>query len=262
MAAARFHRLPPDEIAYRIFAKQHGFLKNPRRFVIVVDPASPAARSTESGRAALPATPVPGGISTGDRKERSPSAPATPSQVGRLETAGRRATEVPRPRQGSAENFLPPDEESRLAALVATSRLTRLANLHLGARIELCPERLEIQLEGADEERLRALGSGLLDDLDHLLPRLIKGLSGRLVHCRVDGAGLRSAREESLRALALEGARRAVDSGEAVLLDPLPAAERRTVHLALADDPRVGTESLGDGLEKRIRIFRAPSARA
>jgi len=43
-------------------------------------------------------------------------------------------------------------------------------------------------------------------------------------------------------------------SGEAVLLEPLSAADRRIVHLALVDDPRVTTESQGMGAEKRIQI--------
>lgn len=259
MAAARFHRLPPDRIAYRIFEKQHGYLRNPRRFVIVVDPDCPAGAADFGGSAPAP-LPAPEESRKSGLGERSQREPLMVPPTGAPEPTNRLAAERPRPRTGNDESYLPPDEESRLAAQVATNRLLRLANLDLEARIELSPERLEIRLEGVDEERLRALGSDLLDDLDHLLPRLIKGLSGKLVHCRIDGAGLRSAREESLRALALEGARQALESGEPVLLDPLPAAERRIVHLALAGDPRVGTESLGDGLEKRVRIFRVSSA--
>lgn len=252
MAAARFHCLPPDEVAYRVFEKRHGFLRNPRRVVIIVDPdfpqgrsaTSPPARSESAPRAAA-AEPARAGSDDLTMRQPEP-APRGGSGV---------AAERPRGRSIQQEAFVPPDEESRLAAAVAIGRLLRLAGLEMEASIEAQPERLEIRLEGSNEARLQRLGSGLLDDLDHLLPRLIKGLSGRFVRCRIDGAGLRGAREEELRALAVEAARRVAQSGEAVILEALPASERRLVHLALAEDPSVATESLGDGALKPVRVY-------
>ena len=37
-------------------------------------------------------------------------------------------------------------------------------------------------------------------------------------------------------------------------VDPLPPDERRIVHLTLADDPAVVTESQGNGYYKRVSI--------
>ncbi len=159
------------------------------------------------------------------------------------------------------EPFLPPDEESELAAAAAVGRLLALAGLELTAKVERRPDRLVISLSGKDEALLRDLGEEFLDDLEHLAPRAIRGLTGRMVRCRVEGAGLRSAREDELRGLAERAAEQVVASGEAVLLEPLSAADRRIVHLALVDDPRVTTESEGMGAEKRIQISPAtPSA--
>ncbi len=125
------------------------------------------------------------------------------------------------------------------------SRLLALAGLELAAKVERRPDRLVISLSGKDEELLGDLGEEFLDDLEQLAPRAIRGLTGRMVRCRVEGAGLRSAREVELRALAERTAEQVVASGEAVLLEPLSSADRRIVHLALVDDPRVATASEG-----------------
>ena len=43
--------------------------------------------------------------------------------------------------------------------------------------------------------------------------------------------------------------------GEAISLEPMPASERRVIHMALRDAPDVYTESLGEGRQRRVRIF-------
>ncbi|MEO8196838.1 MAG: R3H domain-containing nucleic acid-binding protein [Thermoanaerobaculia bacterium] len=253
MAAARYHGLSPEDLAYRLRDKRHGFVTRTRRFIVEVDPAAPQRTRREERPSAPPAQIAP---------SAPPPMPAPPPAPARKAPPAPPVTSAPaaptaRPRvhgPSHAEPFLPPDEESELAASVAVGRLLTLARLDLTVRVERQPDRLLISLGGPDEALLRDLGGEFLDDLEHLVPRAIRGLAGRMVRCKVEGAGLRSAREDELRRLAERGAAEVVASGEAVLLDPLSAADRRIVHLALVDDPRVTTESQGLGPEKRIRI--------
>ncbi|MEO7795383.1 MAG: R3H domain-containing nucleic acid-binding protein [Thermoanaerobaculia bacterium] len=262
MAAARYHALSPDDLAYRQREKRHGFVTRIRRYIVEVDPAAPLRTGREAQPAAVAAPPQP---SAGKNVLLAQAAPPAV----RAEPAPRLRPPVPptpaaapRPRAASpsshADPFLPPDEESELAASVAVGHLLTLARLELTVRVERQPDRLLISLAGQDEALLRELGEEFLDDLEHLVPRAIRGLAGRMVRCKVEGAGLRSAREDELRALAERAAAEAVEGGEAVLLEPLSAADRRIVHLTLVDDPRVTTESQGFGAEKRILIVPAP----
>lgn len=260
MAAARYHGLSPEELAYRLRDKRHGFVTRTRRFIIEVEPASPARR--EAAAAVPPAPrPAPGAapakvpVAASERPAEARPRPEPAVQSEPAAARDGRPASASRPgASGHGEPFVAPDDESVLAASVAAGHLLTLARLDLAVRVDRQADRLLLALSGPDEALLRELGPEFLDDLEHLVPRAIRGLSGRMVRCKVEGAGLRSAREVELRALAERAATEAVAGGEAVLLAPLSAPDRRIVHLALADDPRVFTESEGFGAEKRIRV--------
>ena len=284
VSAARWYGVAPERLAYRVLAKRHGFVKMRRPYLIEVDPEAPErgedaggstgeetagsrpspsvarSRLAERGPLAPPGEgrdpahrPAEGsaGASRGERRARGDR----PAREDRPRRQGRRADEDrPRRERPETEAWSAPDEESELAALEASSRLLRLAGLELAARVRRSEERLEVELAGADEERLAGLGVAFLDDLEHLLPRTVHGLCGRLVRIRVEGAGLRAAREAELRARARELAERVLASGAEELTEPLDPGERRIVHLELAERPGVRTESVGGGLRRRVRI--------
>ncbi|MGH7641323.1 MAG: R3H domain-containing nucleic acid-binding protein [Candidatus Dormibacteria bacterium] len=70
----------------------------------------------------------------------------------------------------------------------------------------------------------------------------------------VDVAGYRQRREHAVAQLALRLAAGVVRSGRPATLEPMPPYERRAVHLALAGDPSVATQSVGVDAERRVVI--------
>ena len=70
----------------------------------------------------------------------------------------------------------------------------------------------------------------------------------------VDIDGYKRRREEALEEIAQRTSAEVRDYGEPVELSPMPAAERRIIHLAIQDDPDLTTESIGDGPSRRVRI--------
>jgi spoIIIJ-associated protein len=50
-------------------------------------------------------------------------------------------------------------------------------------------------------------------------------------------------------------AEQAVREAETVVLEPMPAHERRVIHLALREDSRVTTESVGEGDRRRVSVI-------
>ena len=73
----------------------------------------------------------------------------------------------------------------------------------------------------------------------------------------VDCEGYRQKREETLKALALRLADKAVKSGRPVTLEPMNPFERRVIHSALADSETVKTES--QGVEPKRHVVITPN---
>jgi len=70
----------------------------------------------------------------------------------------------------------------------------------------------------------------------------------------LDAAGYRRRREEQLVGLAQRMAERVRRTRQPIPLEPMPAAERRIIHLALADHPDVVTHSIGEGEGRKVVI--------
>jgi spoIIIJ-associated protein len=158
-----------------------------------------------------------------------------------------------RPRRTS-ERFPPATGPQAEAARKGLDLLLGIAGLDLSARIHQGEERLEIELSGPSAERCFEDEGELLMAIEHLLPRVIRSLSGEAVACRVDCDNFHEIREEQLRTLAQRAAEEVRRRGRPRTLEPMNPADRRVVHMTLADDPHVETESDGEGYFKRITI--------
>ena len=77
----------------------------------------------------------------------------------------------------------------------------------------------------------------------------------------VDIEGYRARRTATLRNLAQRCADRALREGISIELEPMPPAERRIVHLALAGHRDLATESTGQGSSRRVVIMPRGSRR-
>jgi spoIIIJ-associated protein len=73
----------------------------------------------------------------------------------------------------------------------------------------------------------------------------------------VDVEDYRGRRERQLVEVARRAAERVLQTGTMLQLDPMPALERRWVHLALRDIEGVSTQSIGEEPMRRIVIIKA-----
>lgn len=111
-----------------------------------------------------------------------------------------------------------------------------------------------LDIEGKDAELLQAQTGELLEALQHLLNQVFgRGLTGpsRIV---CDVHGFRATREAELQAMANLAARRVRETGIAFVFEPMTANERRIIHLTLADKDDLFTESIGEGVERKLKV--------
>lgn len=111
-----------------------------------------------------------------------------------------------------------------------------------------------INIEGEDSALLRSEGGELLDALEHFVNQsFTRSLpQGERFVCDVDD--FRLMRETELRAMARHAADRVRSTGLSFTFGPMNASERRIIHVALADDEGLSTESIGEGNARRLKV--------
>lgn len=115
-----------------------------------------------------------------------------------------------------------------------------------------------IEFSGADEELLKDKKGQMLDAVQLLVKRVVQhnfpeDKSSLTVDCggyRDENAQALIERAENLKAICIE-------QGKAVYYRALPPKDRKIVHQYLAQDTRIKSRSLGDGLYKKIKIYPA-----
>ena len=111
-----------------------------------------------------------------------------------------------------------------------------------------------LSIEGGDSGLLLNQGGELLDALQQILNQAYgRDLAkGQRIICDADN--YRAARESELRAMAEHAARQVRATSSPFLFGPMDASERRVIHLSLANEADLLTESVGDGNARRLRV--------
>lgn len=117
-------------------------------------------------------------------------------------------------------------------------------------------ETLKVEFFGDDEKLFLAKEGALLDAFQLFLKRAVQhDLPEDTTHITCDCNGFRENANQSLIDLAEKLKNRALDEGKSVYLRALPPKDRKIIHQFLANDERVKSRSVGDGLYKKIKIY-------
>jgi spoIIIJ-associated protein len=127
-------------------------------------------------------------------------------------------------------------------------------SLDLKVRLTQGEDALSGELSGEDLRILTALGGRGLDALQYLCNRVLNRRLAEHHPVHLDSNGFKDRRAKQLQEKAYAAAEDAQRRRRAVVLGPLTPAARREIHLALADEPDVETESDGEGFLKRIVV--------
>ena len=173
-----------------------------------------------------------------------------------FESAPRSAATESAPRSEAREPIPGATDAEAVAAVESTlTELLSAAGLLVEIRRrESSGDELLFELIGDDVEPLLANKGEGLTGLEVLAGRIAAKRLGRPVHPRLDADGFRAHRKDALEELARQSAEEVRRSKRPSLLPPLAPWERRLVHLALADDAEVETQSEGDGFLKRVEV--------
>ena len=138
--------------------------------------------------------------------------------------------------------------------------IVRLAGFELQASVEQTGEAeddLRVILSGPDRGMLVCRGAELLDAFEYLTNRAFGKQIGHDGKIGFDSGGYRALREQELQMMAKMAAERVRSSRSAFTFEPMSPSERRIIHLALADDAAVRTESVGEGFDRKVKVVPA-----
>ena len=126
--------------------------------------------------------------------------------------------------------------------------------MSLRAHVEETPEAARINLEGEDGGLLIRGGGQGLQALQHIVATAFRKQLGDDNRIVVDCNGFRRDKDAEIRQMARFVADKARSSGVPQEMGPLNPYERRIVHMAIAEDPTVSSESIGDAFMKTVII--------
>jgi spoIIIJ-associated protein len=142
------------------------------------------------------------------------------------------------------------------------SRVTEVLDTLLGlmgaqGKVEVLSDELPLALniEGDDLGILIGRRGQTLVALEYVTKLIVVQRLKAWVPLTIDVGGYRKHRRDSLQKLALYLAEQVKSRRRAMPMEPMPADERRIIHLALADHPDVTTQSIGEGENRKVVIL-------
>ena len=130
----------------------------------------------------------------------------------------------------------------------------RAAGFDLTATVKETAHGTVLNLKGDDSSLLLSEGGEVLDAMQHLVNQAFGRQleEGSRFICDVEN--FRATREAELHAMANHAANRVRKTGLAFTFGPMNSNERRVIHLVLAEEEDIATESVGDGPNRRLKV--------
>ncbi|HJW22404.1 MAG TPA: RNA-binding cell elongation regulator Jag/EloR [Candidatus Limnocylindrales bacterium] len=161
-------------------------------------------------------------------------------------------------------------ERAELEAAEASPEALAAGKVILERLLVLMGFDVRVEVEAGETSRLNVLGEGeerdalgaligrkgeRLSALQHLVNLMLSREMGAWTRVLVDVEDYRGRRERQLREIAERAAGRVLETGKMLQLEPMPALERRWIHLALRNNPDVATQSIGEEPNRRIVVL-------
>ncbi|OGH02896.1 MAG: hypothetical protein A2798_00510 [Candidatus Levybacteria bacterium RIFCSPHIGHO2_01_FULL_37_17] len=120
--------------------------------------------------------------------------------------------------------------------------------------LEVTEEEIKVSISSENPGILIGYHGETLESLQLILSLFLSKKLGEFKRVSLEVGDYKKNREEWLRKLAFDAKEKALSEGREIRLDDLKAWERRIVHMELADDKEVLSESMGEGRERALVI--------
>jgi spoIIIJ-associated protein len=160
----------------------------------------------------------------------------------------------------AAEKAAPTDEKGKVTQAARDVVATLLKHMGVTASVSprITPEEealLVLDINGEDLGILIGRRGQTLSCLQYITRLILAHRTESLVPVTLDVEGYKERRYAALRSLAQRMGEQVRNRRLAFTLEPMPADERRVIHLTLAEYPDITTESVGEGEGRKVMIL-------
>jgi spoIIIJ-associated protein len=138
--------------------------------------------------------------------------------------------------------------------LLEKMKITASVEAHYGAPDEEGERPVMVDISGDDLGVLIGRRAEILNAMQYIVNLIISKQVEHWVQVFIDVEGYRARRERQLRQMAVRMADQAIKTGRRQSLEPMPASERRIIHLELREHPGVTTQSVGEEPARKVTI--------
>ena len=149
------------------------------------------------------------------------------------------------------ENLVPCEDHEALRFL---KEVTKEMGLELDINAKQGEETLYLNIQGKDSGTIIGKRGQTLDAIQYLTSLVVNKGNEDYVRVVVDAENYRAKREKTLEALAYRLANKVIKTKRSVKLEPMNPYERKVIHAALHDHPKVMTRSEGQDPYRRVII--------
>ena len=135
-------------------------------------------------------------------------------------------------------------------------QLVQLMGFPSTVEIESAGQSMVCTLRGEFEENLTGVDGKVLDSLQYILRKIISRKVPERLRISINVGDFREKRLEELKVRAVELAALVKQDGKTQVLPALNPSERRVIHMILQEDNDIRSRSVGDGLFKKILIYK------
>jgi spoIIIJ-associated protein len=150
------------------------------------------------------------------------------------------------------QESVPVSPETLEAAQKIVSEL--LAHMNMPAEVRIREDSV-IEVVGDGSGLLIGKRGATIDSLQFIVNRILNKDREEPVYVTIDTEGYRKRHVEHLRSMAMKMGQKAKRTGQSVSLEKMNPYDRRIIHLALKNDSRVNTKSIGEGVYKKVVIL-------
>lgn len=160
------------------------------------------------------------------------------------------------PTREPSREAVQPSAESLDVIRLELEKILELMTCPSTVTVEMIEGTVYCKVNGEFEDDLTGQDGRTLDSLQYLLRKIVSRKISERVRLTIDVGDYRERRNLELKDKAIDYAALVKENGKTQVIPSLNPSERRIVHVALQDDSDIRSRSVGDGLFKKVLIYK------